>query len=198
MKPAEARRDHYRRLAREQGLRSRAAFKLKELNKSYRIIGAGFSVLDLGCAPGGWTQIAVRLAGNRGKVMGVDTAYVDEIEGAEIVRGDVEGDGSVLEAALEYFGGRADALICDLSPRVTGNWSVDHARQISLDYAAAEVMEGVLARKGNAVFKVFDGEYATEFCGHMGSKFSKVKATKPQASRKQSSEQYLVCLGFRG
>lgn len=197
MRPADARRDHYRRLAREQGMRSRAAYKLKELNKSYRIIGAGFRVADIGCAPGGWTQVAARLAGNRGRVVGIDTAHVDEIDGAEFVRADVE-DAAVPGIILDRLGRRADAVISDLSPNVTGNWTVDHARQISLNYAAAGVMERVLGAKGNAVFKVFDGEYAAEFREYMGGLFSRVKATKPQASRKQSSELYLVCLGYRG
>lgn len=196
MRPAEARRDHYRRLAREQGLRSRAAYKLKELNKSYRIIGPGFFVADIGCAPGGWTQVAARLAGSRGRVVGVDTAHVDEIDGAEIVRADVE-DAAVPGIILDRLGRRADAVVSDLSPRVTGNWTVDHARQISLNYAAAGVVERVLGAKGNAVFKVFDGEYAAEFREHVGGLFARVKATKPQASRKQSSELYLVCLGYR-
>lgn len=197
MRLADARKDHYRRLAKEQGLRSRAAYKIKELDKSYRIIGAGFYVVDLGCAPGGWTQIAARLAGNRGRVVGVDTSYVDEISGAEFVRADIE-DASVAGMILDRLGRKANAVISDLSPNVTGNWSVDHARQISLNYSAASIMERVLGAKGNAVFKVFDGEYTAEFREYVTGMFSRVKATKPQASRKQSSEMYMVCLGYRG
>ncbi|ABK77195.1 23S rRNA methylase [Cenarchaeum symbiosum A] len=196
MRPLDAKKDHYRKMAREQGYRSRAAYKLKELNKAYRIIGAGFTVLDLGCAPGSWMQVAASAAGNRGTVLGVDLEYAEELNHAESMRGDVE-DESLAETVAERLG-RADAVICDLSPQVSGNWSVDHARQISLNYAAARIMGRVLAPKGNAVFKVFDGEYAAEFREHMGHMFSKTKSTKPQASRKQSSELYLVCLGFRG
>ena len=195
MKLIDARKDHYRKLAHEQGYRSRAAFKLKELNKAYRILGAGFYALDLGCAPGGWTQIAVKLVGNQGKVLGVDTSYVEEIEGAEIIRGSIE-DESIVDDILEYFERKVNAVICDLSPQVTGNWSVDHAKQISLNYAAANIMDKVLASKGNAVFKVFDGEYTTEFRDYLKKKFAKIKLTKPQASRKQSSELYFVCLGY--
>lgn len=197
MRLADARKDHYRRLAREQGYRSRAAFKLKELNRAYRIIGAGFYVLDLGCAPGGWTQVAVQLAGNRGRVLGVDTAYVEDLDGAEVVRRDIQ-DAGLVDDVIERLGRRVDAVICDLSPQVTGNWSVDHARQVSLNYGASHVMDRVLARKGNAVFKVFDGEYTTEFRDHMRKKFSKVHLTKPKASRKASSELYLACLGYLG
>lgn len=195
MKLIDARKDHYRKLAHEQGYRSRSAFKLKELNKSYRIIGSGFSVLDLGCAPGGWTQVAVKLVGNQGKVMGVDLSYVEEIRGAEILRGDIESD-DVIDDIESYFGGRVNSVICDLSPQVTGNWSVDHAKQISLNYAAAKIMEQVLAKKGNALFKVFDGEYTQEFYQYVKKKFAKVKMTKPLASRKPSSELYCICLGY--
>ena len=102
MKLIDERKDHYRKLAHEQGYRSRAAFKLKELNKSYRILGAGFYVLDLGCAPGGWTQIAVKLVGNKGKVLGVDTSYVEEVEGADFIRGSIE-DESIVDEIMEYF-----------------------------------------------------------------------------------------------
>jgi 23S rRNA (uridine2552-2'-O)-methyltransferase len=196
MKLLDARRDHYRRLAREQGYRSRAAYKLKELNKSYRIIGPGFYVLDLGCAPGGWTQIAVRLAGNRGRVMGVDAAYVEEIPGAGLLRADVE-DEFLADDIMDYFGRRINAVICDMSPSVTGNWTVDHARQISLNYSCSKIMDKVLASGGNAVFKVFDGDYSEEFRRYMDGKFSRTKITKPKASRKPSSELYLVCMGFR-
>jgi 23S rRNA (uridine2552-2'-O)-methyltransferase len=197
MKLIDARKDHYRRLAHEQGYRSRAAFKLQELNKSYRIIGPGFYVLDLGCAPGGWTQMAVKLAGNQGKVMGVDLSYVEEIPGAHIIRENIE-DEHVIDEVMTYFGRKVNAVVCDLSPQVSGNWTVDHAKQISLNYDCTKIMDKVLAKKGNAVFKVFDGEYSMEFRDYVKKKFSRINLTKPSASRKQSSELYLVCLGFIG
>ncbi len=196
MKLIDARRDHYRKLAHEQGYRSRSSYKLKELNKAYRLIGAGFYVLDLGCAPGGWIQVAVQLAGNKGKVMGVDTSYVEEIPGAYIIRENIE-DQAIVDDILEYFERKVNAVICDLSPQVSGNWSVDHAKQISLNYAAEKIMEQVLTYKGNAVFKVFDGEYSMEFRDYLKKKFAKVKLTKPLASRKTSSELYYICLGYK-
>jgi len=195
MKLIDAKRDHYRRLAHEQGYRSRSAFKLKELNKAYRIIGPGFNVLDLGCAPGGWTQVASQLVGNHGKVLGIDTSYVEDIPGAELLRGNIE-DESLVDEILEFFERKLDALICDLSPNITGAWSVDHAKQISLNYSCAKIMDKVLRYKGNALFKVFDGEFSNEFRDYLKKKFAKVKLTKPKASRKQSSELYFVCLGY--
>lgn len=195
MKLIDAKRDHYRRLAHEQGYRSRSAFKLRELNKAYRIIGPGFNVVDLGCAPGGWTQVASQLVGNHGKVMGIDTSYVEDIPGAELLRGNIE-DESLVDEILEFFERKLDALICDLSPNITGAWSVDHAKQISLNYSCAKIMDKVLRYKGNALFKVFDGEFSNEFRDYLKKKFAKVKLTKPKASRKPSSELYFVCLGY--
>jgi len=90
------------------------------------------------------------------------------------------------------------AVICDLSPQVTGNWSLDHARQISLNYDCTKIMDKVVAHRGNAVFKIFDGEYTLEFRDYIKKKFSRVNLTKPAASRKQSSELYCVCMGFTG
>jgi 23S rRNA (uridine2552-2'-O)-methyltransferase len=197
MKLIDARRDLYRRLAHKEGYRSRAAYKLKELNTSYRIIGPGFFVLDLGCSPGGWTQVAKELAGNKGQVMGIDKSFVEEIPEVHIIRGDIE-DESIVEQIFEYFGGKINAVICDLSPTVTGMWDVDHSRQISLNYAASKIIDQVLARKGNALFKVFDGQYSIEFRDYIRKKFAKVQLRKPQASRKSSSELYYVCLGYLG
>ena len=197
MKLADARKDHYRRLAHEQGFRSRSAFKLKELNQSYRLIGPGFYVLDLGCAPGGWTQVAVKLVGNQGKVMGVDLSYVEEIPGAHLIRENIENE-FLPDEVLSYFGRKVGAVICDLSPQVSGNWSVDHARQISLNYDCTKIMDKVLAQRGNAVFKLFDGEYTLEFRDYIKKKFNRINLTKPDASRKQSSELYCVCMGFTG
>ncbi|KKL87507.1 hypothetical protein LCGC14_1934010 [marine sediment metagenome] len=197
MKLIDARRDHYRKLAHEEGFRSRSAYKLKELNKSYRIIGPGFLVLDLGCAPGGWMQVAVQVTGNQGKVMGVDTSYVEDIPGAELLRGNIE-DESIVDEIFEYFERKVNAVICDMSPNVIGTWSVDHAKQISLNYSCAKIMHQVLTYKGNALFKVFDGEFSNEFRDFLKKKFAKIITTKPKASRKQSSELYYVCLGYRG
>jgi 23S rRNA (uridine2552-2'-O)-methyltransferase len=153
----DARKDYYRKLAHDNGFRSRSSYKLSELNKSYRLIGPGFYVLDLGCAPGGWTQVAVKLVGNQGKVMGVDLSYVEEIPGAYLVRENI-GDEHLVDEVMSYFGRKVNAVVCDLSPKVSGNWSVDHAKQISLNYDCTKIMAKVLANKGNAVFKIFDGE----------------------------------------
>ena len=97
---------------------------------------------------------------------------------------------------MSFFGRKINVVICDLSPQVTGNWSVDHSTQISSNYAAAKIMDQVLEKNGNALFKVFDGEYSNEFYQYVKKKFFKVKLKKPKVSRKQSSELYCICLGY--
>ena len=196
MKLIDARKDHYRKLAHEEGYRSRSAYKLIELNKSYRILGPGHFVLDLGCAPGGWTQVASKIVGNKGKVMGIDTSFVDEIPGVYMLKANISDN--IIEEIFLFFNKKINAVISDLSPQVTGNWSVDHSIQISLNYDAAKIMEQVLAKKGNAIFKIFDGEYSNEFYEYLKKKFLKIKLTKPKSSRKPSSELYCICLGYTG
>ena len=196
MKLIDARKDHYRKLAHEEGYRSRSAYKLIELNKSYRILGPGHFVLDLGCAPGGWTQVASKIVGNKGKVMGIDTSFVDEIPGVYMLKANISDN--IIEEIFLFFNKKINAVISDLSPQVTGNWSVDHSIQISLNYDAAKIMEQVLAKKGNAVFKIFDGEYSNEFYEYLKKNFLKIKLTKPKSSRKPSSELYCICLGYTG
>ena len=195
MKLLDAKKDQYRKLAHEQGFRSRSAYKLKELNKSYRIIGPGSYVLDLGCAPGGWSQVAQKLSGNQGKILGIDTSFVEDLPDVKFIQGNID-DENIVEDILEFFGRKADSVICDLSPQVSGNWSVDHSIQISLNYSAVKIMDKVLEKKGNALFKVFDGEYSSEFYDFIRKKFIKTKLTKPKASRKPSSELYCICMGY--
>ena len=195
MKLLDAKKDQYRKLAHEQGFKSRAAYKLKELNKSYRIIGPGSYVLDLGCAPGGWSQVAQKLSGNQGKILGIDTSFVEDLPDVKFIQGNID-DENIVEDILEFFGRKADSVICDLSPQVSGNWSVDHSIQISLNYSAVKIMDKVLEKKGNALFKVFDGEYSSEFYDFIRKKFIKTKLTKPKASRKPSSELYCIGMGL--
>ena len=127
--------------------------------------------------------------------MGVDTSFVEEIPGAYVIKSNIHDD-STTEEILSFFGKKVNVVISDLSPQVSGNWSVDHSSQISLNYAAVKIMEHVLVTKGNALFKIFDGEYSNEFYQYVKKKFSKVKLKKPKVSRKQSSEVYCICLGY--
>ncbi len=195
MKQSDIKKDYYRNLAHKLGYRSRAAFKLIEINNTYKIIKKNFYVLDLGCAPGGWVQVAVRIVGEKGKIMGVDLSDVKKVPGMYFLKKNIQSE-PIIGDVFEYFGKKVDTVICDISPKVIGTWSLDHMRQISLNYICAKVMDSVLCKKGNALFKVFDGEYSSQFRNYLKQKFVKFKVTKPKSSRKSSSEIYCICIGY--
>lgn len=197
MRLADARRDHYRKLAKDQGYRSRAAYKLLQLNDSYHILRKGAKVVDVGCAPGGWVQVATKQVGGGGRVVGVDLKEVEPVAGAAIFQGDIE-DPMTVSRIAEALQEKADVLLSDLAPNVSGVWDIDHARQISLSKSAFSLAQKVLKGGGNAVFKVFEGEFLNEFKNELKKSFEKVLLSKPTASRQESSELYLVCLNFRG
>ena len=194
MKLTDAKRDYFRKLSKEEGYRSRSAYKLAQLDKSYHILKAKSSVVDIGCAPGGWLQVAKRAA-SRGKVIGVDILNVAPIEGVTILKGDIE-DTHTINLLIQTLNGKANTLLSDVSPTVSGIWNVDHAKQISLSGKSLIIATKVLVRGGNAILKVFEGELLNEFRKETEKHFSRVLLTKPPASRQQSSELYMVCLGF--
>jgi 23S rRNA (uridine2552-2'-O)-methyltransferase len=195
MRLADAKRDHYRKLARDQGFRSRAAYKLKQINDSYHVLRKGQKVADIGCAPGGWLQVAAGVVGNTGKVAGIDLKAVEPVAGATILQGSIDDPASV-KSLVDALGGHADVVLSDLAPNVSGMWEVDHARQIDLTRSALALARQVLSAGGSAVFKVFEGEFLNELKEEMKKSFGKVLVSKPQASRQESSEMYLVCLNF--
>lgn len=196
MKLADAKRDQYRRLAKEQGYRARSAYKLLQLNSSYRILKNGSKVVDLGSAPGGWIQVASKEVGPTGKVVGIDLKQVEPVAGATILRGSIE-DQNMADKVVEVLGGRADVLLSDLAPNVSGIWDVDHARQIALTKSALGIAQKVLREGGSAVFKVFEGEMLNELRADLARKFGRVLLSKPSASRQESSELYIVCFNFK-
>jgi len=196
MRLEDAKRDQYRKLAREEGYKSRAAYKLLENVRKYQLIKRGDIVLDFGAAPGGWLQVAAEAAGDSGLVVGVDLEPVHLAEGNIVtIQSDVRSpELSVkLEKALPR---KADVVLSDLSPQVMGTWDLDHYRQVEITLAAAGLMGGFLRKGGNAMFKVFDGERFGEMRSVLSKQFQRVQITKPKASRKGSAELYLVCLGF--
>jgi 23S rRNA (uridine2552-2'-O)-methyltransferase len=196
MRLADARRDQYRRLAKDQGYRARSAYKLLQMNRSYNIIKKGDKVVDLGCAPGGWLQVAVKEVGSSGKVIGVDLKPVTPVAGAIILQDSIENP-NVLSKIAEILGCNADVILSDMAPNVSGVWDIDHARQISLSTIALGFARQVLRVGGSSVFKIFEGEMLKEFKSELRKSFGKVLLSKPSASRQESSELYIVCLDFQ-
>jgi 23S rRNA (uridine2552-2'-O)-methyltransferase len=196
MRLADARKDQYRRLAKDQGYRARSAYKLLQLNNSYHIIKKGSKVVDLGCAPGGWMQVVTKEVGQAGKVIGIDLKPVDPVAGATVLKGSIE-DVDMLEKIAGILGDKADVILSDLAPNVSGLWDIDHARQISLSTMALGFARQVLRVGGSAVFKVFDGDMLSEFRAELKNSFGRVLLNKPLASRQESSELYIVCLDFK-
>jgi len=196
MRLADARKDQYRRLAKDQGYRARSAYKLLQLNNSYHIIKKGSKVVDLGCAPGGWLQVVTKEVGQAGKVVGIDLKPVESVAGATVLKGNIE-DVDMFEKIVGILGSKADVILSDLAPNVSGLWDIDHARQISLSATALGFARRVLRVGGSAVFKVFEGDLLNEFKADLKTSFGRVLLNKPSASRQESSELYIVCLDFK-
>ena len=197
MKLSDAKKDYYRKLAKDKGYRSRSAYKLEQMNDSYHIFRPSDRVIDLGCAPGGWLQITRKEIGSSGRVVGIDIQEVKPIEGATILRHDI-GDQRIVDRILKVLNSKADVVLSDLAPNISGIWEIDHARQISLARSAFAVAGKVLKKGGVAIFKVFEGELLNEFKIELKNNFDRVLLSKPDASRQKSSEFYLVCLKFKG
>ena len=199
MKLTKARRDQYRKLAKQQGYRSRAAFKLLQLNKSYKIIKNSDKVVEFGCAPGGWIQVATQLVGPSGFVLGLDLKEINPLAGASFIKGSID-DPLLTEILLQTVGSndKFDVVLSDMSPNVSGIWEIDHERQISLTKHALHVTIRILEGRGNAIFKIFQGVSTRSFVNELAEHFAIVKLSKPPASRQESSELYVICLGFKG
>ncbi|MGC2572228.1 MAG: RlmE family RNA methyltransferase [Candidatus Nitrosopolaris sp.] len=195
MRISDARRDYYRNLAKNTGYRSRSAYKLLQLNRSYRMFRPQYTVIDIGSAPGGWLQVAKQQVGDHGMVVGIDIAPVQPIEGVTILRGSIV-DTSIFSTVLKIVGARADIILSDLSPNMSGIWDLDHNRQISLTRSALVMALKLLRRGGTSVFKVFEGESLDGLKQELKNNFQRVYINKPKASRQKSSEQYIVCFGF--
>ncbi|MBD0274963.1 MAG: RlmE family RNA methyltransferase [Acetobacteraceae bacterium] len=189
--------DPYVRAAQQQGLRSRAAFKLLELDDKHRLLRPGGRVLDLGAAPGGWTQVAVERTAPGGRVVAVDLLPMDPVPGATIIKGDFQDD-AVAAAALEALGGTVDLVLSDMAPNTTGHGATDHLRIMALAEVALDTALAVLAPGGAFVAKVFQGGSERSFLDTLKRRFAAVRHAKPPASRKDSSELYVVATGFRG
>lgn len=180
--------DPYVRKAREQGFRSRAAFKLLELDAAEKMLKPGMTVIDLGAAPGGWSQVAARKVGPKGAVIAIDLLPIAPISGVKIVQGDFR------EKLPE--GVKADVVLSDLAPNLSGIANVDQARVLDLSLGAIEICRKALKPDGVFVVKAFQGEAFEDLRARLKEVFMKVKVIKPPASRGESRETYAVARGL--
>jgi 23S rRNA (uridine2552-2'-O)-methyltransferase len=194
----EHREDPYVQQAQREGYRSRACYKLLEIQERDRLIRPGMTVLDLGSAPGGWSQVAVALVGHSGRVIASDILPMDTLAGVEFIEGDFTSD-EVLRQILDVIGDSpVDLVISDMAPNMSGMSAVDQPRSIYLVELALDMARQVLAPGGAFVSKVFQGEGFDELFREARDSFAKVLTRKPKASRPRSREVYLVAKEFRG
>jgi 23S rRNA (uridine2552-2'-O)-methyltransferase len=186
--------DPYVQAAKQQGWRSRAAFKLSELDDRFHLIRRGARVVDLGAAPGGWTQVAVR--GGAARVVAVDLLPMDPVPGSEMLLGDFT-EPAIQERLIEMLGSKADLVLSDMAPNTTGHTATDHLRIMALAEEALEFAVEVLVEGGAFVAKVFQGGAERQMLDRLKRRFATVRHAKPPASRKESSELYVVATGFR-
>ena len=189
--------DAYVLKAREQGYRSRAVFKLEEIQHKDRIFKPGQFVLDLGAAPGGWSEYAIQAVGNQGRVIALDLLPIEPIAGVDILQGDFT-EQQTLDNLLGMIGERKfDLVLSDMAPNLSGMHSVDQPKAVYLAELAFDLARDFLAPGGVFVVKLFQGEGFEDLVAKFRSSFKSVKFRKPDASRSRSSEIYAVCSGLR-
>ncbi len=194
----ERKREHYYRMAKRAGYRARSAFKLKQFNERYELLQSGNVVVDLGAAPGGWLQVAREEVGNEGFVLGVDLQKITKLphKNVKTLVADIT-DPLTPELIRQNLPRPADVVLSDASPKISGVWSIDHARSIELADAAFTIAGEVLSQGGKLLIKVFQGEFFQDFVQNVRKKFDYLKISKPPASRKCSSEVYVIAKGFK-
>ncbi len=187
------RSDSWGRQARSKGYRARSAYKLKQIQERFGILRTGDTVLDIGCHPGGWTQVVAEEVGEDGLVIGVDLLATSAVEGAEIIIGDIT-ERSTIERIADIVGERdLNAVVSDISPRLTGRYDTDQAISLELSTTALDAAMALLSPGGSFVTKVFQGAGIEGLVDSAKQRFSSVGRFSPTASRSASSETYLVC-----
>jgi 23S rRNA (uridine2552-2'-O)-methyltransferase len=193
----EKKREHFYREAKRQGYRARSSFKLKQIQRRYSLFQNGDWVLDLGAAPGGWSQIAKELVGDTGFVLGVDLLPIQSLPGVSFLQGDLTDESTLVLIREALESNPVHVVISDMSPNISGTYSIDHARSIYLCEHALSIASLLLKKNGHFVCKVFSGSDLEEFVGKVNSLFRNVYRFSPPASRKSSSEVYLIAKNFQ-
>jgi len=191
-------RDYYYKKAKEEKYRSRASYKLSQAVNKYHFMKRGDVVVDLGAAPGGWVQVAKKIVGNRGYVLGVDLEPIEPFPQANVrtIVGDIT-EPETLQQILDFLPRKADVVISDASPNISGIWEVDHARQIDLSNQALKMALEVLGPSGNFFVKVFEGDMLGDFIRTVERHFEVVRVIKPKASRAKSSELFILGMNVK-
>lgn len=191
--------DPYVRRAKTEGYRSRAAYKLKQIDDKYRLLKPGAKVVDLGAAPGGWSQVAAERvkAGEDGRVVAIDLLEIEPIPNVEFERIDFL-DERAPARLKEMLGGQVDVVLCDMAANTTGHRRTDHLKIMALVEAAAEFAREVLAPGGSFLAKVIQGGTEGELLAALKRDFASIRHVKPPASRADSAELYVLAMGFRG
>ncbi len=190
--------DPYVKQAQKEGYRSRASYKLIQLNEKDKLIRPGMLIVDLGSAPGGWSQVAARLVGAKGRVVATDILPMEPVKNVEFIQGDFTDEG-VLHRVLERLEGhKPDLVLCDIAPNISGIDSADQASSMYLVELALDFARRTLKPGGDFVAKVFQGAGSDAYLKDVRSSFAKVLIRKPAASRPRSREVYVVARGFKG
>lgn len=189
--------DSYVKRAQDEGWRSRAVFKLEELDKKYRLFQGNSVVVDLGAAPGGWSQYAAKKALPKGRIIALDILEMESLDGVEFIQGDFTEDIALQQLLGALGADRADLVLSDLAPNISGMRSVDQPRSMYLVELALELAVQILAPGGSFITKVFQGEGFDELLAECRKRFKTVRVRKPAASRQESRETYIVAGGFR-
>lgn len=190
--------DPYVKRAQKDGYRSRASYKLIELNDKDKLIRPGMLVMDLGSAPGGWSQVAGKIAGDHGRVIASDILPMDPLDNVDFIQGDFTDEGVFQQILAKLNGRQPDLIISDIAPNISGVAAADQAASMYLVELTLDMVRQVLKPGGNYAVKVFQGEGSDEFLRDVRSSFEKVMIRKPEASRPRSREVYLVAKGFKG
>jgi len=190
--------DPFVKQAQKDGYRSRSAYKLIELNEKDKLIRPGMRIMDLGSAPGGWSQVAGRLAGAKGRVLATDILPMDELKNVDFIQGDFT-DEAIVQRVLDWLAGaKFDLIISDIAPNISGIESADQGRSIYFLELALDTVCKTLKPGATFVAKMFQGSGSDEYLKELRKHFAKVSIRKPEASRKESREVYLVAKGFKG
>jgi len=190
--------DPFVKQAQKDGYRSRSAYKLIELNEKDKLIRPGMRLLDLGSAPGGWSQVAGKLVGEKGRVLATDILPMDSLKNVDFIQGDFTDEAIVQQLQDWLGGGRFDLIVSDIAPNVTGISSADQASSIHFLELALDTVRRTLKPGATFAAKMFQGSGSDQYLKELRTHFDKVVIRKPEASRKESREVYLVAKGFKG